>query len=52
MVRLDALRKQRNLTEYSGDLIPESAVAECLAQAQWLYDATTQWLKQHKPALL
>jgi hypothetical protein len=32
------LRKQRNLTEYSGDLIPESAVTECLAQAQSLYD--------------
>lgn len=27
MVRLDAVRKQRNLTEYTGDLIPESAVA-------------------------
>src|SRR5438445_13385962 len=25
---LDALRKQRHLTEYSGDLIPESAVLE------------------------
>ena len=28
MVRLDDLRKQRNVTEYSGDLIPETAVAE------------------------
>lgn len=28
LVRLDKLRKQRNLTEYTGDLIPESAVAE------------------------
>jgi hypothetical protein len=27
MVRLDALRKQRNVTEYSGELIPDSALA-------------------------
>ena len=33
LIRLDKLRKQRNLTEYTGDLIPESAVAECLSQA-------------------
>src|SRR5580698_7518472 len=31
LIRLDHLRKQRNLTEYTGDLIPESAVAEYLS---------------------
>jgi hypothetical protein len=36
LVRLDKLRKQRNVTEYTGDLIPESAVAECLSQVQSL----------------
>lgn len=29
-VVLDALRKQRNVADYSGDIIPESAVKECI----------------------
>jgi hypothetical protein len=52
LIRLDHLRKQRNLTEYTGDLIPESAVTECLAQAQSLYIATQTWLKANKRDLL
>jgi hypothetical protein len=52
LIRLDKLRKQRNLTEYTGDLIPESAVAECLSQAQSLYSATCNWLKANKGDLL
>jgi hypothetical protein len=52
LVRLDLLRKQRNLTEYTGDLIPESAVTECLAQAQSLYAVTHNWLKANKRDLL
>lgn len=52
VVRLDGLRKQRNLTEYTGDLVPESAVAECLSQAQSLYTATVEWLRMNKKALL
>jgi hypothetical protein len=49
---LDALRKQRHLTEYSGELIPESAVVECVAQAKALQIEIAQWLKAHKPELL
>ena len=52
VVRLDHLRKQRNLTEYSGDIIPDSAIAECLAQAEALYATTRKWLKANKPELL
>ena len=52
IIRLDALRKQRNAAEYSGDLVPESAVTECLSQAESLYKATVAWLKIHKPRLL
>jgi hypothetical protein len=52
LVRLDHLRKQRNLTEYTGDLIPESAVTECLAQARSLYAVTHGWLKENKRDLL
>lgn len=52
VIRLDHLRKQRNLTEYTGDLIPESAVAECLSRAQSLQQTTLDWLKKNKPELL
>ncbi len=52
VVRLDGLRKQRNLTEYTGDLVPESAVTECLAQAQSLYAATVEWLNANKRELM
>ncbi len=44
--RLDMLRKQRHLTEYSGDLIPESALAECLAQAEGLLELARAWLQR------
>jgi hypothetical protein len=49
---LDALRKQRHVTEYSGDLVPESAVRECVQQAQALQAAVLAWLKAHHPELL
>jgi hypothetical protein len=52
VILLDGLRKQRNLTEYSGDIIPESAVAECLSQAELLYTNAVAWLKKHKPDLI
>jgi hypothetical protein len=51
VIRLDALRKQRNLTEYTGDIIPESAVADCLAHAEALYTLTLDWLKKNKSDL-
>ena len=33
---LDALRKQRNLSDYDGELVTEQALLECLQQAQVL----------------
>jgi hypothetical protein len=52
VVRLDALRKQRNLTEYTGDIIPDSAVIDCLTHAQSLYALTLDWLENNKRELL
>jgi hypothetical protein len=52
VVRLDKLRKQRNLTEYTGDTVPESAVAECLFQAESLSATALKWLQIHKSDLL
>jgi len=34
VIVLDALRKQRNVADYSGDLVPESAVVECISNAE------------------
>lgn len=45
MIVLDALRKQRNVTDYSGDLVEDAAVKECLEQAQDLLVITIAWLK-------
>jgi len=36
MIVLDALRKQRNVADYSGDLVTDVAVKECIAQAELL----------------
>lgn len=44
MIVLDALRKQRNITDYSGDLVEDAAVAECLIQARYLLKTVTAWL--------
>ncbi|MFM9882960.1 MAG: hypothetical protein ACKVQT_08030 [Burkholderiales bacterium] len=52
IVRLDTLRKQRNLTEYAGDTIPEVTVSECRSQAEALYLMATGWLKSHKSELM
>lgn len=45
MIVLDALRKQRNVMDYSGDLVEDAAVKECLEQAQDLLVLTIAWLK-------
>lgn len=52
VIVLDALRKQRNLSDYSGDLIPESAAKECLASALELLAHVQTWLKNNRPDLL
>jgi hypothetical protein len=52
VIVLDALRKLRNLSDYSGDLIPEAVAAECLASAQALLGHVLTWLKAHRPDLL
>ncbi len=49
---LDALRRQRNETEYSGHAVPESAIAECVAQASALQATLQAWLKANRPEFL
>lgn len=49
---LDALRKKRNINDYSGDLIEPESVRECIAQAHSLLERTQAWLASHQPGLL
>ena len=49
---LDALRKKRNVNDYSGDLIEPEAVEECIAQGNVLLQRTAQWLQDNRPDLL
>jgi hypothetical protein len=49
LIVLDALRKQRNIADYSGDLVEDAAVAECISQANQLLEITEFWLKSQKP---
>jgi hypothetical protein len=52
VIVLDALRKQRNLSDYSGDLVPDAVAAECLASAQSLQAHVRAWLMANRPDLL
>jgi hypothetical protein len=52
VIVLDALRKQRNVADYSGDIVPDSAVTECLTQAENLLDDINHWFKDNKPELI
>jgi hypothetical protein len=49
---LDSLRKKRNLSDYSGDLIEPAAVKSCIQHAQALHVHTRGWLKRHRPDLV
>jgi len=44
MIMLDALRKQRNAVDYSGDLVADSVVNECVSHAKSLSMEASEWL--------
>ena len=50
-VVLDTLRKKRNQSDYSGDLIEPSAVRSCREHAHSLLAQTLAWLAAHRPDL-
>lgn len=52
VIVLDALRKQRNLNDYEGDPITDSALAACLSEAENLLAHTRQWLALNHPELV
>lgn len=52
VIVLDTLRKQRNLNDYEGEPVSDSAVAECGRQAASLLEHTWGWLRRNRPELL
>ena len=52
VIVLDALRKQRNVADYSGDIVSESAMGECIKYAELLLEKVLDWLKTNRPDLL
>lgn len=48
VILLDAMRKQRNVADYSGDVIPESAVKDCITQAEKLLKHFKTWLTANR----
>jgi len=52
VIVLDALRKQRNVADYSGDIVPSSAVDECVNYAENLFHDVHHWIKEYRPELL
>ncbi|MCY7386524.1 MAG: DNA-binding protein [Burkholderiales bacterium] len=51
VIILDALRKQRNVADYSGDLVPESAVRACIESPEALLVHVKTWLAANRPEL-
>lgn len=48
IIVIDALRKQRNIADYSGDLIPDSTADECQAMADMLLEKVSVLLADRK----
>lgn len=46
------MRKKRNVADYSGDIVPESAVKECIHQAEKLLTDFKKWLAINQSELL
>ncbi len=52
IIVLDALRRQRNLSDYEGDPVSTATVNACIEEASKLLAHTEQWLKAQHPNLL
>jgi HEPN domain-containing protein len=52
MILLNALRKQRNMSDYAGDSISDGTLAECIAQAEGVYNMVLEWIKTHRGDLI
>jgi len=51
VIVLDALRKQRNVSDYEGDPISDQVVIECIKQAENLYHTVIAWISKNRSDL-
>lgn len=51
VIVLDALRKQRNVSDYEGDPISDQAVIECIKQAELLHQNISAWISKNRAEL-
>lgn len=51
IIVLDALRKQRNVSDYSGDPVSDASLTACLEAAEQLTEQIEQWLQVRHPKL-
>ena len=49
---LDALRRKRNIADYTGDDIDDSSVQHCAEEARRLLKDVIDWRKDHRPKLV
>ena len=49
---LDALRRQRNVADYTGDDVDNSTAENCIVEAQRLIGDVLAWRKAHRPDLV
>lgn len=52
VIVLDALRRKRNVADYMGSYVDQSATDTCIAEAQALLKDVESWLADHRPDLL
>ncbi len=52
VIVLDALRKQRNVSDYEGDPVSDQAVIECIKQAEQLRKLVNSWIAGNRPELV
>ncbi len=52
VIVLDALRRKRNLGDYTGEDIDEASVDACIAEAKRLLGDALEWLTTHRPNLI
>lgn len=51
-VVLDALRRKRNVADYTGDDIDESSVKTCVKEAKDLLRQVSEWRRKHRADLV
>lgn len=51
VIVLDALRKQRNVSDYEGGPVSDQAMNECIRQAEQLYKLVNSWIATNQPDL-